>query len=119
MIFLFSLLLLSCIRRADNHLLTILFQMMENTGRTLAIWASKWLGKGWENTKIINYYHKNRWFVRFTYKGDATGLPDFQTDGEMKGNWKAEYGSSEWGDNPLKSLEESEFQSVLYKCISD
>jgi RNA polymerase sigma-70 factor (ECF subfamily) len=69
--------------------------------------------------KIIDYYRKNQRFVRFTQEGDATELPDFQTEGEMKGSWKTEYGPSDWGDNPLKSLEESEFQSVLQKCISE
>jgi DNA-directed RNA polymerase specialized sigma24 family protein len=58
-------------------------------------------------------------FTIFAKFHDETELPDFQTEGEMKGSWKAEYGPSDWGDNPLKSLEESEFQSVLQKCISE
>ncbi len=69
--------------------------------------------------KIIDYYRKNRRFVRFTPEDDATELPDFQTDGEMRGSWKPEYGPADWGDDPLKLLEESEFQTVLHQCLSE
>jgi len=69
--------------------------------------------------KIIDYYRKNRRFVPLTQNDDADDLPYFQPEGGMKGSWKPDSGPTDWGDDPLKSLEKSEFQSVLQKCISD
>jgi len=64
--------------------------------------------------KIIDYYRKNRRFVPLTQNDDADDLPYFQPEGGMKGSWKPDSGPTDWGDDPLKSLEKSEFQSVLF-----
>jgi RNA polymerase sigma-70 factor (TIGR02943 family) len=101
--------------------------MVQDTFMSALKAADSFEGKSSERTwfvsilkrKIIDYYRKNRRFVRLTQEDDANELPDFQTDGEMKGSWKPEYGPDDWGDNPLKSLEESEFQIVLHQCMSD
>ena len=61
--------------------------------------------------KIIDYYRKNSRFVRLTQEDEVTNLPDFQTEGEMKGSWKPEYGPADWGD--------SEFQTALHQCMRD
>ena len=69
--------------------------------------------------KIIDYYRKNRRFVPLSPNNDNTDLPYFQTEGRMKGSWEPESGPTDWGDDPLESLEKGEFNSILQKCISD
>jgi RNA polymerase sigma-70 factor (ECF subfamily) len=69
--------------------------------------------------KIIDYYRKNRRFVPLTQSDDTEDFPYFQSEGGMKDRWKPESGPTDWGDDPLKSLEKSEFNSILQKCICD
>jgi RNA polymerase sigma-70 factor (ECF subfamily) len=101
--------------------------MVQDTFMSALKAADSFEGKSSERTwfvsilkrKIIDYYRKNQRFVRLTQEDDENQLPDFQKEGEMKGSWKPENGPADWGDNPLKSLEESEFQTVLHQCMSD
>ncbi len=101
--------------------------MVQDTFMAALKAANTFEGKSSERTwfvsilkrKIIDYYRKNRRFVPITQNDETEDLPYFEARGKMKGRWKPESGPSDWGDDPLKSLEKSEFQSILQKCISD
>lgn len=66
--------------------------------------------------KIIDYYRKNSRLVSFE---NPEPLPDFIEQGERQGRWKEGAAPLEWGENPLKALEQNEFRAILQRCIAE
>lgn len=65
--------------------------------------------------KIIDYLRRKQ---KNLFEQTDFNQPEFVEDGPLKGRWKESMAPSDWGALPDAVFEQSEFRTVLAKCLS-
>lgn len=95
--------------------------------------ANSFSGKSSEKTwltgilkhKIYDYFTRNNRHAELTpEEKDLSGYNYlFERDDEWNGHWNNKYAPADWGDgnnraNPLRNVEESEFETIFSNCLT-